>query len=137
MWVYSQASGHLFAADGLIFARGYAGHGEGLNNPAKEAEHAIGPLPRGRYTIAAARTSDRLGPVVMNLDPDPANEMFGRSLFRIHGDNAAMNRSASDGCIVLARGFRDEIAASDDRDLLVVATEADAAACFAGGGNGA
>jgi hypothetical protein len=51
----------------------------------------------------------------MNLDPLPGTDMFGRSLFRIHGDNSAHN--ASHGCIILSRKLRDQIAASQDRLL--------------------
>lgn len=46
----------------------------------------------------------------MNLDPDDGNEMFGRSLFRMHGDNAAMNHTASDGCIIMGLAVRLEVA---------------------------
>ena len=39
----------------------------------------------------------------------------------IHGDNPAANHTASDGCIILARPFRQMISASPDRALVVVA----------------
>jgi hypothetical protein len=46
--------------------------------------------------------------------------MFGRSDFYIHGDNPALNYTASEGCIILARPIREQIAASGDNDLQVL-----------------
>jgi hypothetical protein len=57
----------------------------------------------------------------MHLVPDPRNVMHGRGSFLIHGDNAAMNHTASDGCIIMARPIRETIDASRDRELQVVA----------------
>lgn len=37
-----------------------------------------------------------------------------------HGDNAARNRTASEGCIILPRLIREAVAANVDRGLLVV-----------------
>lgn len=96
---YSQSKGHLFR-DGLLIGLGYAGNGEGLNNPADQAVRNVGPLPQGLYTLKL-RTDTKLGPRVFALEPDPANAMFGRSEFFIHWDNSRQNFSASEGCIVL------------------------------------
>ena len=119
-WFYVQRTGALFHGAKWIVT-GYSGHGEGLNNPAMQGVQAIGPLPVGTYAIAPARTSKRLGPVVLDLLPDANNEMFGRSLFRIHGDNSKGDRSASDGCIILPRNVREFIDASQDKVMVVVA----------------
>ena len=54
------------------------------------------------------------------MTPDPANEMFGRSGFLIHGDSLMHPGCASRGCIVLARPSREAIAQSGDQDLEVV-----------------
>lgn len=114
MWTYAIASGAL-AQGGEMRGRGYSGRGEGRNNIAKVKVRMVGPIPPGRYRIGPAYVHARLGPVTMNLDPLPGTEMFGRSLFRIHGDNAT--HDASNGCIILSRVLRDEIAASPDRLL--------------------
>jgi hypothetical protein len=69
----------------------------------------------------AVNPPDHLGPVALPLTPDPGNEMFGRSAFFVHGDNAQMNHSASCGCIILPREVRVLISDSPDRVLLVTA----------------
>ena len=109
-----------------LIAIGYAGGGKGeypeaVNNPDYVSRADIGPLPPGTYTIQPPRDGGHLGPYVMDLTPDPANVMYGRSLFRIHGDNSKGNRSASDGCIILPRTIRTEIWESGDHTLDVVA----------------
>lgn len=111
--VYSQSRGEL-QAGGVAgwFSRGYSGHGAGMNNPKAQALSDVGPIPQGWYTIdAPIDPPSHLGPCAMPLIPDAMNEMFGRSGFYIHGDNAEMNHSASDGCIILPRPAREMIAA--------------------------
>jgi len=99
MYQYFQSSGRL-ERDRVLLLVGYAGHGPGLNDPAFQNQHDIGPLPQGRYTMTALIDSPHTGLATIILDPDPANHMFGRSGFRIHGDNGAANQTASDGCII-------------------------------------
>lgn len=118
MWTYAIATGALSRA-GEAWGAGYSGFGEGRNNIGKVKAPMVGPIPPGRYRIGPAYRHPRLGPVTMNLDPLPDTEMFGRALFRIHGDNAT--HDASRGCIILSRKLRDEIAASPDRLLDVTA----------------
>ena len=119
-WRYDQSTGDL-THDGAFVGTGYSGAGrtlaEGRNNPAMEAEKKKGPIPAGDWTIGAARKSDHTGPVSMDLTP-VGHDAHGRTEFMIHGNNTADN--ASEGCIIMARGIRDEIAASADRDLEVV-----------------
>lgn len=117
-WSYSQSTGAL-SLDGTFIGTGYSGNGEGLDNPDFQNVPDVGPIPEGTYTIGPASTHPGKGPVVMALDPDPSNEMFGRSGFLIHGDTAAMNHTASDGCIILSRDIREQIAASEDTVLIV------------------
>jgi hypothetical protein len=118
MWSFSQGTGKI-CRDGALKGRGYSGFGAGKNNPALEREQGVGPLPRGRYKIGIPYNHKDLGPVVMNLDPLPGTETFGRSLFRVHGDSIANPGSASHGCIVLNRIVRNEIAESGDHELEV------------------
>lgn len=125
-FTYVQATGNLYDANGVRLGTGYSGRGSGLDNPAAENERAVGPIPCGRYRIGPARKPiDHLGPLAMPLDPDPSNEMVGRSGFFIHGDNAALDHSASDGCVILARPLRQLIDDSSDDILDVVPNEAD------------
>lgn len=121
MWLYQQSTGKLWNPSGLCVGQGYAGRGDGKNNPAMQQAQLKGPLPQGKYTIGAAYHHPHLGPVCMDLTPDPTNEMFGRSLFRIHADAIDHPGDASEGCIVMPRSVRDQVATSSDRDLRVVA----------------
>jgi hypothetical protein len=110
MFTYQQSTGLLLDAKSHVIGRGYAGHGDGLNQPEMQEVHQVGPLPRGFYTIGAPHDDAKTGRVTMDLEPDAGNEMFERSLFRLHGDNAARNCSASEGCIVMPLDVRLAIA---------------------------
>ena len=110
MFTYEQATGRLLDPSGNLLGQGYAGHGAGVNNPSMQGVAEMGPLPRGKYKIGEPYTNPHTGRVTMNLEPDAANQMFGRGLFRIHGDNPLGNRSASEGCIVVPLGVRMAIA---------------------------
>lgn len=126
-YTYVQRTGWLYDRRGARMSQGYAGRGEGLNNPDMQFEIRVGPLPVGRYRIGAPYNHPRLGPMTMNLEPFPDNEMRGRAAFRIHGDNPEGDFSASQGCIILRMPIRQKIA----RERLkvgvvrVVAEEAD------------
>jgi Tlde1 domain len=117
-WSYSQSSG-TFSHDGIFVGIGYSGKGEGLDNPDLQNLPDEGPIPEGTYAIGPAGTHPGKGPVVMALEPDASNQMFGRSGFLIHGDNAEMNHTASEGCIILSRDIRNQIDESEDRVLIV------------------
>jgi hypothetical protein len=120
-WVYEQSTGNISL--GTIFiGTGYSGNGAGLNNPAAQDQPNVGPIPQGAYTIGPAHTpQDHLGPLALPLYPDPANTMFARFGFFIHGDNQFMNQTASDGCIVMDYNIRQQIAYSGDTNLTVTA----------------
>ena len=100
---YSQSAGTFVCTNpaGQAYASctGYAGNGLGLNNPAAQNQQNVGPIPQGRYTVGG--TTNRRGAGTRPLTPDPANNMFGRAGFLLHGDNAARNFSASQGCIII------------------------------------
>jgi type VI secretion system (T6SS) effector TldE1-like protein len=120
MWIYAQRSGAL-SHNGLIIARGYAGHGKGFNNPALQHVPFVGPLPRGLYTIGSPiERHPRLGYYVLPLTPDASNQMFGRGDFFIHGDAEEHPGNASEGCIVQEQAPRKAVAASGDHRLQVV-----------------
>jgi len=115
MYTYYQSTGVL-DRDGVPVLTGYAGRGDGLNNPAMQDQLNLGPLPEGLYTMTdLLDCPETTGLATIILDPDPANQMFGRSDFRIHGDNAAANHTASDGCIIAGHA-PDRIAIWDSGD---------------------
>ena len=95
MWAYDQSTSTL-THNGKFRGTGYSGAGrtlaEGRNNGAMDTATATGSVSRGRWRIGAPRTSQGLGPLVMNLEP-VGHDAHGRSLFRIHGKNAANNAS--------------------------------------------
>ncbi len=110
LWLYVQSAGQLYRPDGSFCASGYSGRGDGLNNPAMQEIKDVGPLPTGLYALGTAETHPRLGPIAIPLQPDPLNAMYGRSEFWCHGDNAEANHTASEGCIVMPRLARIELA---------------------------
>ena len=120
MWTYQQATGALHSAAGECVAHGYSRSPEGKNDPAKQSLANVGPVPRGGYSIGAPFDSETHGPYCLRLDPDAANEMFGRSGFLMHGDSVAHPGAASEGCIILPRPVRELVWASDDHRLEVV-----------------
>jgi len=124
-WRYEQRTGRLlhYETDESTAERiaiGYAGAGEGKNNPEMQDVHNVGPLPVGTYTIEAPSDTKTHGPYVLHLTPAPENEMFGRSAFLIHGDSKVDPGNASEGCMIFARTIRERIWASGDRQLEVV-----------------
>ena len=123
MFQYAQSSGRLrYLPTGGTSLRplavGYAGRESGLNDPSSDHKKGIGPLPKGRYTIQR-RLHPRFAAPAFYLAPEAGNFMHGRSGFWIHGDNAAGDRSASHGCIVLDRSARVRL-----RELLIEGVEA-------------
>jgi hypothetical protein len=120
MYSFSQSTG-ILRHNGILFGSGWAGQGVGRGNPDAQQLHNIGPLPRGRYRIGPAYTHPHLGPLVMNLTPDPQNNMFGRSDFRIHGASLEHPELSSEGCVILSREVRQGIYTGADKDLEVTA----------------
>jgi hypothetical protein len=119
-WTFQQGSGKI-SHDGEYIATGYSGNGTGVNNPQAQNQSFVGPIPRGTYTIGAAiQDGGLMGPFVLPLTAWVVNQMFDRSGFFIHGDNAARNQSASQGCIALDRQWRQMIAQSGDTILMVI-----------------
>jgi hypothetical protein len=121
-WRYEQASGRFYDDGGDLRAVGYSGAlPNGKNNPAMQRVAQVGPIPCGTYTIEAPVDTVTHGPYVLELKPDPANEMFGRTHFLIHGDSVVNPGTASEGCIILPRTVREEVWRSGDHHLCVVA----------------
>lgn len=125
MLTFSQSSGTL-TLNGVEYPA-HAGRGDGLNNPAAQDQHGIGPLPRGWYTLGTwqdgrdySEADARLGPFVCRLEPDPENEMYGRSGFFIHGGNYSQPPTDSEGCIVTLPTVRHYIAQAGETRLQVI-----------------
>lgn len=121
MWTYQQSTGTL-TRDGAFIARGYSGFEAGKNNPALQAVHGIGPIPRGKWTIGMPEhviAAGPHGPFVLPLTPCEGTDTHGRDGFLIHGDSYVHPGGASQGCIILSRVIREEIAHSLDLDLEV------------------
>jgi hypothetical protein len=127
MWVFSQSDGSLYRIFNIqpirfnSVSKGYAGAGNGKNNPAMQNVRNVGPLPRGLYTIFSPIDSVKHGPTALPLVPDPKNDMMGRDDFMIHGDSTEAPGCASEGCIVMAKIVRELIWQSGDHDLTVIA----------------
>ncbi len=119
MWIYKRETGELFHDTALIGV-GYSGYPPHTNITADDGLHNLGPLPAGFYIIDNAYTHPHLGPICMNLEPDPTNQMKGRSLFRLHADSIEHPGFASDGCIVMNHTIREQVAASSDKKLQVL-----------------
>lgn len=119
---YVQRTGQVWL-NGALLGVGYAGFGEGKNNPAMERVHDVGPLPVGRYRLEPPGPHPTAGGFVMRLTPLPGTQTYGRSRFMCHGDNVDPEKrgTASHGCIVLARALREAMWASGVRILEVVA----------------
>lgn len=120
MWIYQQSTGKLLDPKGLVVGFGYSGKGVSKNNPEDQTLHNAGPIPEGYYKIGSPHDTVTHGPFVLPLEPDPGNKMFGRSAFLIHGDSVVHPGTASEGCIILPRPVREDIAKSLDRLLAVV-----------------
>lgn len=121
MWTYLQDLGKIFKDDpSTNVGFGWAGNGDGKNNPAMQDWANVGPLPQGFYTIEAPHDSPRTGPYTLNLTPAPENQMFGRADFRLHGAAKVNPELSSDGCIVMPRPMREAIWNSGDHLLQVL-----------------
>lgn len=81
------------------------------------ADSSRGPIPSGRWRIGPAYLHPSKGPIVMTLSP-VGHVAYYRDHFLIHGDNKLGN--ASEGCIILGRPLRHQIASSGDAELEVV-----------------
>jgi len=120
MWTFIQQTGAILR-DGQPQGTGYSGAAAGKNNPAMQADHNVGPIPLGFYTISGLIKDDPVcGEYVLVLVPDAANEMFGRDGFRWHGDSIEHPGQASHGCIVSARPLRVSAWEGTDHNLQVV-----------------
>lgn len=132
MWGFEQSTGWWYTPESARLSQGYSGHGLGRNNPEMESVADVGPIPVGLYTIqlitdAAGQPiahkdakGTTLAAPVMRLIPDADNEMYGRTDFLCHGNNAT--NDASLGCAIADHDTRVTISTSTDNRLQVVKT---------------
>lgn len=123
MWRYRQSTGEMSSEDGQVLEYGYSGFGPGLNNPAMEQAHNVGPIPRGIWVLSEVFDSMDRGPFCIRLEPQAGTDPLGRDGFLIHGDSIAHagEKKASHGCIILSRKARRFMWNSEDTQLLVIA----------------
>jgi hypothetical protein len=120
MLYYHILTGSLYR-EAKFLGTGYSGKGKtkdyGRNNPDMVSIAGAGPIPPGVYQIGSAHKSPNTGPMTFDLTPLDPSKVYGRSLFRIHGNNDSNN--ASHGCIILGPVLRADIAAHDDQEITV------------------
>ncbi|PIT17208.1 tlde1 domain-containing protein [Snodgrassella alvi] len=119
-WTYSQSTGEL-KHNGKFIVKGYSGKGLGKDNPKMESVSNIGPIPKGKYTmIDLIQRHPHTGAYSIRLQPAPYNKMHGRSGFLIHGDSIKNPGTASNGCIILDRIYREQMWNSNDKQVEVI-----------------
>lgn len=123
MWTFESTTGLVFDLNNNPVAVGYAGHGDGVNNPLLQNVKDVGPLPEGLYSMGPLQDHGELGKDVIQLIPHDENEMYGRSGFFIHGDEILHPNEhlASDGCMIVNHAGRLLMGQSNDHVLRVVA----------------
>ena len=118
---YSQSTGYISTDSGALIARGWAGNGDGKNNPSMQEVHNAGPLPRGVYKVGPwEENHPGLGPLVAHLE-QIEGDTFGRSPFYIHGPavDPAKYGQESRGCIVIPRDMRMAVRARNPDTITV------------------
>jgi hypothetical protein len=98
----------------------YSGHGDAFNDPSREDEKGVGPLPAGDYRIGPAHDGGHLGPCVLALT-QISGDAHDRSGFYMHGDFAGdADHQASEGCIIANLPWRRKADQDTDRLLRVI-----------------
>lgn len=119
-WTFNRVQGKLISPSNQEYAA-YSGHGAGVNNPALERVHDVGPIPAGWWDIGAPHDSKH-GPFTLTLTPQAGTEVYGRSDFLCHGDEVEHPGQflASLGCVIAARAVRELIWSSGVHVLFVI-----------------
>ena len=114
-WTYKQSTGELRDATGRLMGQGYSGVGIGLNCPARDCLHCVGPIPKGLWKQGEPFSSAKHGPFCIPLEPELGTDTHGRDSFMMHGDRIdGPPYSASEGCIIMQRIVRNQFAASGE-----------------------
>jgi hypothetical protein len=120
MIFFDRRSGTVTLSSGKVLSRStWSGHGSAHNDPAREQQKGIGPLPAGDYDLGPLQAHHgHLGPDVMALTARPGTQTYGRGDFFWHGDHPNdTDWSASDGCMISDHAVR--IAANQETDRVV------------------
>jgi len=117
---YSQTTGHIMDEQGNLVATGWAGRGEGKNNPSAQDQHCTGPLPQGIYECGAWHDHPHLGPMVLDLH-QVSGDTYGRDAFYVHGPSSKNYGEESMGCIIVPRPGREMVHALLPRRVTVTA----------------
>ncbi len=114
---YVQSTGQISCIDDQagesVYEKCYSGSedGGGKDDPDKQDDKGNGPIPRGEWDIGPDDNSK--GPITIDLDPKPGNDVFSNGRkpysFRMHGDSRKNPGKASEGCIVCSRKTRDDL----------------------------
>lgn len=121
MLTYKSKTGELLYR-GALKAKGYSGHGPGVNNPGLQHVAKVGPIPAGVYWISPEPfDSPEHGKFCLRLTPVTGTQTYGRSGFLMHGDEVGHVGEflASEGCIVQDRPTREWVH-NNGHTLLVV-----------------
>jgi len=135
---YNQSNGDTSVKIGslavLPLGTGYAGHGDGLNNPAYEGveenyahpdKSNAGPLPRGKYAMGPMGTHVTSNGHVLQMSmrltevPGATDQVDRSGGYFMHGGNFH-TMDSSQGCIVEPPDVRATIGSSGINDLEVV-----------------
>lgn len=117
-WIYNVITKKFSRNGDYKFSAEYAGSPGYKDNPDDECVKNKGLLPRGNYHITGPiAVHPTAGRYVIRLTPHSGNSMCGREVFLIHGGNG--RGTASNGCIILMRGYREKIIESGDKELIV------------------
>jgi hypothetical protein len=107
---YRIAAGQLSSFDSTgtqtYLGAAYSGAPGFVNDPNAVRLIGLGPIPPGAWSIGVPFDNPKTGPFSIPLTPMVGTETFGRSEFLCHGDNEAMDQTASHGCIIAARPIR-------------------------------
>lgn len=132
MFTYQVETG-ILRFNGAVIGKGYSGHGAGLNNPAMEMVHDIGPIPRGWYVAELIADGDG-NPVnykhkaapVFRLIPQPETNMYGRAGLLMHGHESGEvigkpeTENSSLGCVVQEHATRIQVMIATDKRVQVI-----------------
>ncbi|MCX5727209.1 MAG: DUF2778 domain-containing protein [Candidatus Saganbacteria bacterium] len=123
-WQYTHSTGQIafVMPDGveINYGEGYSGRQVCVNQPPCQGIKNLGPIPAGWWYIGPAFHHPTKGPITMSLTPTEGTVTYGRSSFLIHGDNACLCQSGSEGCIVLGPIIRNMIGNSPYHHLKVI-----------------
>lgn len=104
-----------------VLGTGYAGKGDGLNNPSKEDEPNVGPIPCGVWSLSFPYEDPHKGKNCFRLVP--LTYRGSRRSFMIHANSKTGGTASSEGCIIMDAAVRQKLAESKENHLIVEAND--------------